>query len=281
MAVSLALAAGPPAAAAAEIVVTAEPTAAVPTEIREEIRSALTSRLSATKAALVEVRLTSRSAELRVDGRTADVAISDWSAEAATRVVVVRAVDLATPPPPVSALDDELPRAHAIADTAADVNATSDVLALAPTLTADDSSVAYGAAVSFARRRGRLVFGVDGRWTHARRTNDNAPWIVTDDAVPVALFGGWSWARLEVIAGPVLAYERLALPAQGTSNGLRGGGTAALRWFERLGHGWSWVAGAGLDVYTERRTLAAGMSTYATPYVTAYLSMGIAFGSAR
>jgi hypothetical protein len=274
----LVLLVGPALAGAPRVVVTIDETAGVPPGIGEEIRSALLSRISGMNATLVEIRVTPRSAEMRVNGKTESVAVTDWDGSAATRVVVLHAVDLATPLPDLPMIE-----VQALPAAAGRPRSPSIVLSLAPGLSWGLSStdgVATGAELEVGIRRGRFQLGVRTRWSHGLERYEPTPAEASFDAWPVALLAGWSFGHLETVAGPFVGLQRLTQGATASIGEVTYGASAAIRWRGNGGVGWSWLAGVGLDCYARRLISDAFAPTavYSTPRFAPSLTAGVSFG---
>ena len=90
--------ADPTEAAAPQVVVTVDEGAALPDDVEREIRDALRSRSAGLHAGLIQIHLRQHVAEIRVDSAFRSVPIEEWESGAAARVVVLHAVDSASPP---------------------------------------------------------------------------------------------------------------------------------------------------------------------------------------
>jgi hypothetical protein len=228
-------------------------------------------------------------AEIRVDSAFRSVPIDEWESGAAARVVVLHAVDLASPatvspaPPPES--DAASPTVVAVPGPPPAVSPTLLVVSAGPRFSRgfqriDALTPGGELSVGVRRDRGRLSVGL--RWLHGLSLGRDQGTAneATFDMYPATLTAGWSFWRLEATVEPFVGPARLT-PAAGPSlTSVTYGIGAGLRWLGRPVAGIGWFAGVGFEGYGQRLSYSLGGTTvYATPRVAPYATLGVSFGA--
>jgi len=275
------------AAGAPQIVVSVEDGASLPDGVDREVRDALISRSAGLHAGLIQIHLRERLAEIRVDTVYRTVPIQEWESGAAVRVVVLHAVDLASPPtvsPTAPPAPDEAP--PTVVTTPASAPATSPavlVVSAAPRLSRgvqDFDALALGAELSAGVRRGAGRLSVGLRWSHGFERDEGTANAATFNMVLGTLSAGWSFSRLEATFEPFIGGARVTTGFGPKTGGVVYGAGAGLRWLGRPLAGIAWFAGVGLDYYANRiRYEISGYDLYATPRVAPYATLGATFGA--
>jgi hypothetical protein len=279
--------ADPSEAGAPQVVVTVEQGAALPEGVDIEIRDALISRSAGLHAGFIRILLRQQVAEIRVDDTARSVPIEEWESGAAVRVVVLHAVDLASPPPAAVAAPappDEAPPTVVTAPAAPPPRTPMMLVAsVGPRVLRGVQHVdvlAFGAELSVGVRRGSARVSAGLRWARGLGRGDGTPNDAAFDLYLGTLTAAWWFLGVEATVEPFIGPARLTTAGGQSLNGFVYGLGTGLRAVGQPRAGISWFGGVGVDYYASRLVNdIAGSVVYATPRVAPYVTLGASFGA--